>query len=199
MEIRGAGELLGKDQSGQMQEIGFGLYNELLERAIRTLKPGKTLELIQPPLHGPEVDLQTPALIPEDYLPDVHTRLVLYKRLAEANNSEELRELQIEMIDRFGLLPEATKTLFAINALRLKAAEIGIRKIEASTRGGRIYFQPQPKVDPMAIINLIQQQPSRYQFDGQEKLRFVEELPDTRARLEAIEKLLSTLATKKAA
>src|SRR5699024_9910991 len=95
MEIRGAGELLGKDQSGQMQEIGFSLYNDLLERAIKSLKSGGTVDLEQPPEHGTEIDLHTPALIPEDYLPDVHTRLVLYKRIAMAKHMEELKELQV--------------------------------------------------------------------------------------------------------
>lgn len=199
MEIRGAGELLGKGQSGQMQEIGFSLYNDLLERAVNSLKSGQTLDLEQPTEHGPEVDLHAPALIPEDYLPDVHTRLVLYKRIATAKSNQELKELQVEMIDRFGLLPEATKTLFAIHELRLKASEIGIRKIEASTRGGRLHFQPEPNVDPMAIINLIQKQPSVYKLDGQEKLRFIQELPDTQARLEALERLLKVLTMKKAA
>ncbi|ADJ28395.1 transcription-repair coupling factor [Nitrosococcus watsonii] len=199
MEIRGAGELLGKDQSGQMQEIGFDLYNDLLERAVNSLKSGQALDLEQPPAQGPEVDLHAPALIPEDYLPDVHTRLVLYKRIAAAKDHQALRELQVEMIDRFGLLPEATKTLFATHKLRLNANEMGIRKIEASSQGGRIHFQPEPKVDPMVIIDLIQKQPSIYKLDGQEKFRFIQKLPDTQARLEALEKLLKLLLMKKAA
>jgi transcription-repair coupling factor (superfamily II helicase) len=199
MEIRGAGELLGKDQSGQMQEIGFSLYNELLGRTVNSLKSGGALDLERLPEHGPEVDLHTPALIPENYLPDVHTRLVLYKRIAIAKSAEELKELQVEMIDRFGLLPEPTKTLFAINELRLKASEIGIRKIEASAHGGRIHFQPEPNINPMTIINLIQKQPSVYKLDGHEKLRFVQELPDIQARLRTLEKLLNMLAIKKAA
>lgn len=199
MEIRGAGELLGKDQSGQMQEIGFSLYNELLERAVKTLKSGQTLTLERLPEHGPEVDLHAPALIPEDYLPDIHTRLVLYKRIAGAYTLEELKELQVEMIDRFGLLPEATKTLFALNEIRLKASGIGIRKIEANSQGGRVHFLPEPSIDPMAIINLIQEQPSIYQLDGQEKLRFNQPLPDTQARLKALEQLLNRLVMKEAA
>lgn len=199
MEIRGAGELLGKDQSGQMQEIGFTLYNDLLDRAVNSLKSGQTLNLEPSPEHGPEVDLHAPALIPEDYLPDVHTRLVLYKRIATAKSHQELRELQVEMIDRFGLLPEAAKTLFAIHELRLKASEIGIRKIEAGAHGGRIHFQPEPNIDPMTLIDLIQKQPGVYKLDGQEKFRFVQELPDTQARLEALDRLLKILPLKKAA
>jgi transcription-repair coupling factor (superfamily II helicase) len=200
MEIRGAGELLGKDQSGQMQEIGFSLYHELLERAVNSLKSSGTLDLERPLAeHGPEIDLHTPALIPESYLPDAHTRLVFYKKIAVAKSAEELEGLQVEMIDRFGLLPEATKTLFAINELRLKASKIGIRKIEASAHGGRIHFQPEPNMNPMTVINLIQRQPNTYKLDGHEKLRFIEELPDTQARLKALEKLLNILAMKKAA
>ncbi|MEN8259956.1 MAG: transcription-repair coupling factor, partial [Pseudomonadota bacterium] len=141
LEIRGAGELLGEEQSGQIHAIGFTLYTELLERAVTALKSGKQPEL-EAPETGPEVDLQCPALIPEDYLPDVHARLVLYKRIASAQNAEELYDLQVEMIDRFGLLPEATKTLFSSAELKQAADHLGIRKIECGASGGRIIFMP---------------------------------------------------------
>ena len=119
LEIRGAGELLGDEQSGQMHEIGFTLYTQLLERAVQALKAGREPDLAAPLSHGGEIDLRIPALIPEDYLPDVHARLVMYKRIASAENDETLKELQVEMIDRFGLLPNSTKQLFAIASLKL--------------------------------------------------------------------------------
>ena len=199
LEIRGAGELLGEDQSGQIHEIGFNLYTELLERAVQALKAGKQPELDQPLEHGPEVDLQSPALIPDDYLPDVHTRLILYKRIASAADDDALRELQVEMIDRFGLLPPATKQLFRITGLKLRAAPLGIRKIEAGPQGGRLWFGTEPNVNPAQIIRLIQTQPERYQLDGQEKLRFMGDFADNETRVEAVHTLLASLAAKQAA
>ncbi|HEB77113.1 MAG TPA: transcription-repair coupling factor, partial [Methylothermaceae bacterium] len=136
LEIRGAGELLGDEQSGQIQEIGFNQYSEMLEKAVKALKEGKTLDFDQME-ETIEIDLKLPALIPDDYLPDVHTRLVLYKRIANAGDVQALKELQVEMIDRFGLLPEATKNLFAIAEMKLQAQKLGIEKIDANTRGGR--------------------------------------------------------------
>jgi len=131
MEIRGAGELLGEGQSGQMQEIGFTLYLELLERAVEALKAGREPELDRPLDHGTEIDLGIPALLPDDYLPDVHTRLIQYKRIASASDKTELRELQVEMIDRFGLLPDPTKNLFRITELKLGATPLGIKKLKS--------------------------------------------------------------------
>lgn len=196
LEIRGAGELLGEDQSGQIQEIGFTLYTELLERAVNALKSGKQPELETDHLGGAEVDLQCAALIPEEYLPDVHTRLVLYKRIANARNDEELRELQIEMIDRFGLLPDATKNLFAVSTLKNEAAKLGIAKIEAGAGGGRLIFEAQPNIDPAAIILLIQKQAATYKLDGPDKLRFIAKLPTPAERVQFLEALLNRLAVK---
>jgi len=194
MEIRGAGELLGEDQSGQIHEIGFSLYMELLERAVEALKAGKTPELDRPLDHGPEIDLQVPALIPDDYLPDVHSRLILYKRIASADSDAALRELQVEMIDRFGLLPEPVRNLFRVTELKLRAIPVGIRKIEAGPRGGRILFGPEPRVDTTKLIQLIQQQPRTYKLDGQDKLRFTAELADPEARVRTLSGLLDTIA-----
>lgn len=193
MEIRGAGELLGDEQSGQMQEIGFGLYNELLERAVNALKSGKTADLDNLDRHIVEIDLHVPALIPSDYLPDVHTRLVLYKRIAAASNKDALHELQVEMIDRFGLLPDAVKTLFAVHELRLKAKAIGIRKIDVYDQGGRLIFDKTPNIEPIKIIELIQKQPSRYKLDGQDKLKFTDSMPDADSRILALDRLLDGL------
>ena len=196
LEIRGAGELLGEDQSGQMAEVGFSLYTELLERAVRSIRQGKLPDVDSTDARGAEVELHIPALIPEDYLPDVHTRLTLYKRVSGARSSEELRELQVEMIDRFGLLPDAAKHLFAVAELKLGATALGIRKLDLGDKGGRLQFVERPNVDPMSIIKMIQGQPKLYQMDGPDKLRIKLELPDAPARLAAAKGLLMLLDTK---
>lgn len=199
LEIRGAGELLGDEQSGQIQEIGFGLYTELLERAVRALKSGKVPDFDLSSEHETEVELHLPALIPDDYLPDVHARLTLYKRIASARDEETLRELQVEMIDRFGLLPDAVKNLFAVAGLKLKATPLGIRKLDFGTNGGRITFRDKPDVDPTAIIRLIQSSPRVYKLDGQDKLKINLELPGASERIRAAQDLLGRLGARKAA
>ena len=199
LEIRGSGELLGEGQSGQISEIGFTLYTDLLNRAVAELKSGKSSGLADIHQGGPEIDLHIPALLPDDYIPDVHMRLVLYKRIASAEDSESSRELQIELIDRFGNLPEAVKNLFAVNSLKRKARSIGISRISANDGGGRITFMDQPDIDPMIIINLIQQAPQTYQFDGKNTLRFSIATSNALERIERIEQLLKTLTSKKAA
>jgi transcription-repair coupling factor (superfamily II helicase) len=196
LEIRGAGELLGEEQSGQMAEVGFSLYTELLERAVRSIRQGKLPDVDMVEARGADVELHVPALIPDDYLPDVHTRLTLYKRISGARNAEELRELQVEMIDRFGLLPDAAKNLFAIAELKQQATELGIRKLELGEAGGRVQFMEKPKVDPMAVIRLIQGQPRHYQMDGPDKLKIKLDLPDAATRLAAARGLLITLAAR---
>lgn len=195
MEIRGAGELLGEGQSGHMQEIGFTLYLELLERAVKALKEGREPELDRPLDHGTEIDLGIPALLPDGYLPDVHTRLIQYKRIASAENKAELRELQVEMIDRFGLLPDAAKNLFHVTELKLQATPLGIKKIEMSDSGGRVQFIEEPNIDPMKIISLIQTQSKTYKMDGQDKLRIVSDLPDAESRFAAVELFLGELSS----
>ena len=194
LEIRGAGELLGDDQSGQIHEVGFSLYSELLERAVASLKSGKPVDLDAPLDHGPEIDLHLPALLPADYMPDVHLRLTLYKRMASCKDQTELDELQVEMIDRFGLLPPPAKSLFRIAELKLRAAPLGVRKIEAGPTGGRIHFGTDTPVEPMTVIRLIQQQPKTYRLDGQDRLRFSMDLEDREKRMTAIETLLTELA-----
>ncbi len=193
LEIRGAGELLGEGQSGQIQEIGFGLYAELLERAVNALKSGKQPELTTQLHHGIEVDLGTPALIPEDYLPDIHTRLVLYKRIANAKTPEQLRELEVEMIDRFGLLPPQTQTLFTVTQLKLEAAPYNLKKIEATDGMIRIQFGNSPNIDPIKLIQLIQSQPKLYQLKGQEELKYFDELETVEARYQMILFILNAL------
>ena len=195
LEIRGAGELLGEDQSGQMAEVGFSLYTELLERAVRSIRLGKLPDLdAGEEVRGAEVVLNVPALIPEDYLPDVHTRLTLYKRISSARDGEALRELQVEMIDRFGLLPDPVKHLFAIAELKLQADALGIRKLDLGENGGRIVFEAKPRVDPMSVISMIQQQPKLYAMDGPDKLRIRVPLPEAADRFNAARALLTTLA-----
>jgi transcription-repair coupling factor (superfamily II helicase) len=196
MEIRGAGELLGEAQSGQIEAIGFALYNELLERAVGALRSGKVPDFDLDGESGADVELHLPALIPDDYLPDVHARLTLYKRIASAHDDDALRDLQVEMIDRFGLLPQQAKNLFAVAALKLRAAALGIRKLDLGAAGGRVTFQPRPGVDPATIIRLIQQQPRIYRLDGQDKLRVAMELPEATDRLRAAGELLETLAVR---
>jgi len=199
LEIRGAGELLGEEQSGQIQEIGFGLYTELLDRAVRALKSGKVPDFDLSSEHETEVELHLPALIPDDYLPDVHTRLTLYKRIASARNEDGLRDLQVEMIDRFGLLPEPTKTLFALSSLKLMATPLGIRKLDLGASGGRLTFRDKPDIEPMAIIRLIQSQPRVYKLDGQDKLRITLDLPGATERIRAAQELLVQLGARRPA
>jgi transcription-repair coupling factor (superfamily II helicase) len=196
LEIRGAGELLGEEQSGQMTEVGFSLYTELLERAVRSIRQGKLPDVDVAEARGADVELHIPALIPDDYLPDVHTRLTLYKRVSSARNADELRELQVEMIDRFGLLPDAAKNLFAVAELKLDATTLGIRKLELAEKTGRVQFVEKPNVDPMAIIRLIQGQPKLYRMDGPDKLKLTLDLPEAGQRIAAARGLLITLAAR---
>ncbi len=197
LEIRGAGELLGDEQSGQIQEIGFGLYTELLDRAVRALKSGKIPDFDLSSEHETEVELHLPALIPDDYLGDVHARLTLYKRIASARSEDDLRDLQVEMIDRFGLLPDGTRQLFAVASLKLMATPLGIRKLDFGANGGRIVFREKPEVDPMAIIKLIQQLPRVYKLDGQDKLKIVLDLPGASERIRSAQEVLVLLGARR--
>jgi transcription-repair coupling factor (superfamily II helicase) len=197
LEIRGAGELLGDEQSGQIQEIGFGLYTELLDRAVRALRSGKVPDFDLSSEHETEVELHLPALIPDDYLGDVHARLTLYKRIASARSEDSLRDLQVEMIDRFGLLPDPTKQLFAVASLKLMATPLGIRKLDFGANGGRIVFREKPEVDPMAIIKLIQQLPRVYKLDGQDKLKVILDLPGATERIRSAQEVLVLLGARR--
>ncbi len=193
LEIRGAGELLGEDQSGQMQTIGFGLYMEMLEQAVEAIREGKTPNLDKPLQHGCELNLHLSAIIPEEYLPDVHNRLMLYKRIANARSAEQLEEIQVEMIDRFGLLPEPTKHLFRLTALKLNAESLGILKIDAHDKGGKFEFDSEPKIDPMRLIQLIQRQPQIFKLDGPTGLRFSIKMPTVEERFQQLESLVNNL------
>ena len=199
LEIRGAGELLGEDQSGQIEAIGYSLYTEMLERAVTDLRAGRDPALDRPLDHGTEVDLHVPALIPEDYLPDVHARLILYKRIAGERSEDGLRELEVEMIDRFGPLPPQAKTLLRITARKLRAAPLGIRKIDLGAGGGRVTFGETASVDPARVVALLQSQPPRFGLDGEHRLRVRWELPDLDARLDAIDHIVAALGDRREA
>lgn len=198
LEIRGAGELLGDEQSGQMQEIGYSMYSELLERAVKSLREGKTGQLNFEKTIT-EVVLHVPALIPETYLPDVHERLVLYKRIASAGNDTELDELKVEMIDRFGLLPEAVLNLFASAALRVAAEQIGIRKIDLGNNGGYLLFDDSPSIDTGKIIELIQSESRTYKLDGNNKLKINVKTSTASERIDFIRDLVNRLKLRQAA
>jgi len=193
LEIRGAGELLGDEQSGQMHEVGFSMYMDLLDRAVKALKSGNQ-PLLDQPLESTtaEVDLGLPALIPDDYVPDVHTRLILYKRLSNCHDNAELDQVKVELIDRFGLLPEPVQTLVTTHRLRLRARELGIRKLEMAAGGGRLIFTEQPDIDPAILVKLVQQDPQRYQLNGH-TFKIVQELPNAETRAGCAEDLMTRL------
>jgi len=193
LEIRGAGELLGEEQSGQIHEVGFALYAEMLERAVRALKSGAEPELDRPLRYGTEVEMGVAALLPEDFIPDVHTRLVLYKRIASAEDSESLRDLQVELIDRFGLLPEAAKTLFRVAEIKLRASALEAQRVEAGPAGGHILFSEGTPVEPLTVIRMIQEDSRRIRLDGQHKLRFILDLSETEKRFTHVHSLLDRL------
>jgi len=199
LEIRGAGELLGEGQSGQIHEVGFSLYNDLLDRAVKALKSGKEPALDQPLADMTEVDLHVSALLPEDYLPDVHTRLVMYKRIANAPDEGALRDLQVEMIDRFGLLPEPAQNLMAVSRLRQRAQALGIDRVEVGPGGGILQFSSQAQVDPAALVRMVQEESSVYRLEGQERLRFSRETETAEQRVAAVERILDRITLKEAA
>ncbi len=198
LEIRGAGELLGDEQSGQIHNIGFTLYMEMLDRAVTAIKEGKEVDLEKGYNPGSEVNLRLPALIPDDYLPDVHSRLILYKRIASAADDDSLRELQVEMIDRFGLLPEPVNNLFRATRIKLLAQAVGIQKIEASHTGGKFEFADNTQVEPMALVQLVQSQPASYQLAGATGLKFIQDLDDREQRFQFVEQLIRQLSPEQA-
>jgi hypothetical protein len=189
-----AGELLGEDQSGQIESIGFSLYMQLLERAIKAIQDGK-MPNMDTPLESisQEVNLHTSTLIPADYLPDVHGRLILYKRIANAENREQLDDLRSEIIDRFGGLPQSLRDLFAVTELKLKLEPLGIVRLDLGQRSGRLEFSSQPQVDPLAVVRLVQNEPNTYKLDGATLLRVKRTLQDFESRLAFANELLDKL------
>lgn len=196
LEIRGAGELLGDTQSGQIQEIGFSLYTELLTRAVESLRAGHEPNLEGPLDAGVDINLHVPALLADDYVPDVHLRLILYKRISACESHEDLRELQVELIDRFGLLPTATRNLMRMAAIKQTAAAMGIEKIDAADGGGYFVFGQKSHIDPVALVQLVQNDNRTYKLKGSHRLQFRQDLSDIENRFKTIENLLAQLARK---
>ena len=198
LEIRGAGEVLGDNQSGEMQEVGFSLYTDMLQQAVEALKSGREPDLAATLAHVPEIKLHAPALLPDDYCPDVHERLILYKRLANARDSVELSQLREELIDRFGKLPEAAQTLIESHRLRLMATEIGLAKIDADSDGILLQFDPEPRTPPTQILAFAQGRRDT-SFAGQDRLRVKVASKDTAERIQTLRSILQALLPKAAA
>jgi transcription-repair coupling factor (superfamily II helicase) len=193
LEIRGAGELLGEEQSGHIQAIGFTLYLEMLDRAVAAIRNGTKPDFDAALNQGLEVNMHLPALIPEDYLPDVNMRLTLYKRLADCQSKSDLHELQVEMIDRFGLLPEASKTLFRLAELRLVGEKLGLKKIEAGLTHGRLQFKPTTIVEPITIIKMVQTKPSTFRLQNNDQLSFTMDMENPEQRFSIVHNILQEL------
>ncbi|MBY6197946.1 transcription-repair coupling factor [Vibrio hangzhouensis] len=183
LEIRGAGELLGDEQSGQIQSVGFSLYMEMLEQAVEALKQGKEPSLDDLLREQTEVELRIPALLPDDYIPDINTRLSMYKRIASVANNDELDELKVELIDRFGLLPDAAKNLLSVSQLKLRGGALKVKKIESHDKGGYIEFYPDADINPAFLVKLLQAQPNKFAMEGPTKFKFMESLTDRRKRM----------------
>ncbi|WP_380180983.1 transcription-repair coupling factor [Kalamiella sp. sgz302252] len=193
LEIRGAGELLGEDQHGQMESIGFSLYMELLENAVDALKEGREPSLEDLTNSQTDIELRMPALLPDDFIPDVNTRLSFYKRIASAQQEGELEDLKVELIDRFGQLPDAARNLLDIAALRLMAKKIGIRRVEASEKGGFIEFAEKNKADPAWLIGLLQKEPQNWRLDGPTKLKFTRDLAERKLRMKWVRDFMNQI------
>lgn len=194
LEIRGAGELLGDEQSGHISKIGFSLYMEMLESAVKALKQGKEPSLAQMLNQQCEIELRIPALLPEAYVSDVNIRLSLYKRIAGCETQEALDELKVELIDRFGLLPEATKNLMEMTLYKHQATRLGATKIEVHAKGGSIEFSHDHVIDPGFIIGLLQSQPQIYRMEGPNKLKFSLTAETAKDRLDVVKLLLEQLS-----
>jgi transcription-repair coupling factor (superfamily II helicase) len=192
LEIRGAGEVLGDSQSGEMHEIGFQMYSDMLSEAVRALKDGREPDLAAPLASTTEINLHVPALLPNDYCGDVHERLSLYKRFANCTSQETIDALQEELIDRFGKLPEVAKALVETHRLRIAAKPLGIIKIDAHAESALLQFVPNPPVDAMRIIELIQKN-RHIKLNGQDKLRITANMPDLNARVTQIKATMRSL------
>ncbi len=199
LEIRGAGELLGDDQSGQIHEIGFSLYTELLDKAVKALKSGKVADLDKPIHQGTIIDLGVPALLPDDYIVDIHTRLILYKRISNAPDQHELNEIRVELIDRFGLLPDFAKNLFEVTSLKLLTQNIGVEKITAVDSLVRIIFNMNANIDPARLISLIQSEPQIYKLNGTNTLIIYKETTKCEQRVKILDEILNSLMLQEAA
>ena len=193
LEIRGAGEVLGESQSGEIQEVGFNLYTQMLERAVRALKSGRHVDLEQPLDIATEINLHTPALLPETYCSDVHERLTLYKRMANCEAREQLDELREELVDRFGNLPEAARALLECHALRIAARPVGVARVDATHEAVQLQFVKNPPIDGARIISMVQRRKD-LRLPGPEKLRMEAKMPGWPERAKAVQELLLQLA-----
>ncbi len=198
LEIRGAGEVLGENQSGNMMEVGFQLYNEMLGEAVRSLKAGREPDLLSPLSATTEINLHAPALLPTDYCGDVHTRLNLYKRLATAAKPEQIDAMLEEITDRFGKLPPQGQTLFDVHRLRVLAKPYGVTKIDAAPKLMVISFRPNPPVDALKIIELVQKN-RHIKLAGNDKLRIEREIADPKDRAQLVRDVLRSLGSPKQA
>jgi transcription-repair coupling factor (superfamily II helicase) len=196
LEIRGAGEVLGENQSGNMLEVGFQLYNEMLNEAVRCLKLGKEPDLLSPLSAATDINLHAPALLPNDYCGDVHLRLSFYKKLATAKTSDQIDGLLEEIVDRFGKLPQQAQTLMDVHRLRVLSLPYGVVKVDAAPGMIQISFKPNPPIEPMRIIELIQKN-KHIQLAGNDKLRIERELPDPKARAQMVRDILRSLGQPK--
>ncbi len=192
LEIRGAGEVLGESQSGQMQEIGFALYSEMLNKAVKSLKAGKVPDLAEPLAVTTEINLHTPALLPETYCPSIHERLVLYKRLAHCESVEDLEALQEELVDRFGLMPDPARVLIDSHRLRIEAKPLGIVKVDAGPDAIVFQFIKNPPIDPARVIQLIQAR-KNFKLSGPERLRIEEKHAQLAPRVQRVRSILKEL------
>ena len=195
LEIRGAGEILGEGQSGEMIQVGFTLYTEMLKQAVRDLKKGRQPDLDAPLGITTEIKLHSPALLPESYCPDIHERLVLYKRLAVCETVQQINAIHEELVDRFGLPEQPVKTLIESHHLRLAAKELGIDAIDATSEAVTVTFGKNNNVDPTEIILLIQND-KKYRLAGANKLRFTAEIENIEVRINTVKNVLKTLQTK---
>ncbi|WP_391485947.1 transcription-repair coupling factor [Acinetobacter pittii] len=193
LEIRGAGELLGEQQSGSMQAIGYSLYMEMLEKATKAIQQGKTPNFDAPLSLTAEINLHIPALIPDEYLGDVHQRLLFYKRISNTDTQEKLDNIRMELIDRFGVPPQSVKHLFSVHQIRLKAEQLGITKIDINTQGGNIEFSPDTPVQAISIIQLMQKHPTYYRMEGGQRLKVMVQLEEQEKRIQFINDLLAKL------
>ncbi|SPL71234.1 transcription-repair coupling factor [Acinetobacter stercoris] len=193
LEIRGAGELLGEQQSGSMQAIGYSLYMEMLEKATKAIQQGKTPNFDAPLSLTAEITLHMPALIPDEYLGDVHQRLLFYKRISNTDTLEKLDNIRMELIDRFGVPPQPVKQLFSVHQIRLKAEQLGITKIDIGPNGGHIEFSPDTPVQAISIIQLMQKNPTYFRMDGGQRLKVMVMLEDYQKRIQFILDLLAKL------
>jgi transcription-repair coupling factor (superfamily II helicase) len=193
LEIRGAGELLGEQQSGEMAEVGLTMYLDMLDRAVKALRAGRRVDLDAPLASQSEVELRVPSLLPEDYVGDVQVRLALYKRIAAAPDEDALDGMLVELTDRFGELPTAARNLLRTARLRLVARRLGLRRVDFGTHGGQLQFEAQNSIDPKKVISLLQSNPREYRLEGPLKLRVSHPLVDENERFEFVTGLLQRL------